>query len=71
MNDAPALREAALGIAVLGPEGTATATLAAADIVCRSVLNALDMLSTPGSYRPPSVRDDLEERSPHESRFAR
>jgi P-type E1-E2 ATPase len=43
-NDEPMLREAALGIAVIGAEGAATATLLAADIVCRSVLDALDLL---------------------------
>jgi len=43
-NDEAMLRAARLGIAVIGPEGAATATLAAADVVCRSVLDALDLL---------------------------
>jgi soluble P-type ATPase len=43
-NDEGMLRAAGLGIAVIGPEGTAFATLAAADIVCRSITEALDLL---------------------------
>lgn len=43
-NDVPALKGAALGLAVLGPEGTSTAALMAADAVCRSILDALDLL---------------------------
>jgi len=43
-NDAAMLREAALGLAVVGPEGAAGATLAAADVVCRSIVEALDLL---------------------------
>lgn len=43
-NDAGMLREAALGIAVIGPEGAAAAALAAADVVCRSIVEALDLL---------------------------
>jgi P-type E1-E2 ATPase len=43
-NDEAMLRAARLGIAVIGPEGAATATLVAADVVCRSVLDALDLL---------------------------
>jgi P-type E1-E2 ATPase len=46
-NDAAMLSEAALGIAVLGPEGTSSAACAAADIVCRSGLEALDLLLEP------------------------
>ena len=46
-NDVPMLQAAALGIAVLGPEGTSGAATAAATIVCRSVLEALDLLSDP------------------------
>jgi soluble P-type ATPase len=38
------LRAATLGIAVIGPEGAAGPTLVAADVVCRSVLDALDLL---------------------------
>lgn len=44
-NDVPMLRDAALGVAIIGPEGASTAAVAAADIVCRSVLEALDLLS--------------------------
>lgn len=43
-NDAAALRAAGLGIAVLGPEGTSAEALQAADVVCRTVLEALDLL---------------------------
>lgn len=43
-NDVAMLNAAALGIAVIGPEGASGAALAAADIVCGSVLDALDLL---------------------------
>jgi P-type E1-E2 ATPase len=43
-NDVAALRAAALGIAVLGPEGVSADALQAADIVCGSILDALDLL---------------------------
>lgn len=43
-NDVPALQAAALAIAVLGPEGTSTAALGAADVVCPSAAVALDLL---------------------------
>jgi len=46
-NDAPMLERAALGIAVVGPEGASTRALAASDVVCRSVLEALDLLLDP------------------------
>jgi P-type E1-E2 ATPase len=46
-NDVPALEVAALGIAVLGPEGASGAAVAAADIVCRSIEEALDLLLEP------------------------
>jgi len=39
-----ALRAAALGIAILGPEGLATTALTNADILCRNILDALDLL---------------------------
>jgi P-type E1-E2 ATPase len=48
-NDAPMLRAAALGIALLGPEGASAAALGAADVVCRSVLEALDLLGDPAA----------------------
>lgn len=46
-NDAMMLREAALGIALLQEEGAAPQTLAAADVVCGSILDALDLLCHP------------------------
>lgn len=46
-NDAAMLAEAALGIAVVGPEGASAAALAAADVVTGSILAALDLLLEP------------------------
>ena len=46
-NDEEMLRTVALGIAVVGPEGAAPATLASADIVTGSVVDALDLLAEP------------------------
>ncbi len=46
-NDAAALRAAALGIAVVGPEGASSAAVAAADVVCLSPLDAFDLLLDP------------------------
>jgi P-type E1-E2 ATPase len=46
-NDVPMLRAAALGIAVIGPEGTSAAALAAADVVAGSIGVALDLLADP------------------------
>jgi soluble P-type ATPase len=43
-NDAAMLRVAALGIAVIGPEGAAGAAVAAADIMCGSIGDALALL---------------------------
>jgi P-type E1-E2 ATPase len=43
-NDAAALRAAALGIAVIGPEGASAEALMAADVICTSILEALDLL---------------------------
>jgi P-type E1-E2 ATPase len=43
-NDRDMLREAALGIAVIGPEGAAATTIAVADVVCRSIGDALELL---------------------------
>lgn len=43
-NDAAMLSVARLGIAVVGPEGAAAATLRTADIVCGSILDALGLL---------------------------
>ncbi|SCC94208.1 conserved hypothetical protein [Thiomonas sp. X19] len=46
-NDARMLQAAALGIAVLGEEGCAAATLAAADVLTRSIDDALELLLRP------------------------
>ena len=43
-NDEAMLRIARLGIAVIGGEGASTATLRAADVVCGSIVDALDLL---------------------------
>ncbi len=46
-NDAKMLAAAALGIAVLGPEGLAAVTLRAADVVVNRIEDALDLLLRP------------------------
>lgn len=46
-NDTAMLREAAVGIAVIGPEGCAREALEAADIVAPSITWALDLLLNP------------------------
>ena len=46
-NDRLMLKAAALGIAVILEEGAAAVSLAAADVVCRSVTDALDLLANP------------------------
>jgi soluble P-type ATPase len=46
-NDRLVLAAAALGIAVLGPEGAAASALASADMICRSISDALDALLDP------------------------
>ena len=46
-NDVDMLREAALGICVLGPEGTAVEALMAANVVAPGVLDALELLRQP------------------------
>ena len=43
-NDVGMFRAARLSIAVIGPEGVAGAALSAADVVCRDILDALDLL---------------------------
>jgi P-type E1-E2 ATPase len=43
-NDAQMLGAAALGVAVLGPEGCALEALQAADVVVPGILNAFDLL---------------------------
>lgn len=44
VNDVQLLEEAALGIAVVGAEGAAGVALRSADVVCSSILHALDLL---------------------------
>lgn len=55
-NDGQLLRAAALGIAVLGPEGLAPGLLGAADLICASTCDAIDLLLEPrgivASLRP-------------------
>lgn len=46
-NDAQMLKEAAIGIAVVGPEGASTAAVQSADVVTRSISEALDLLLNP------------------------
>jgi soluble P-type ATPase len=46
-NDAPMLQAARFGIAVIGPEGAAGAAIMAADVVCRTIEDALDLLIEP------------------------
>jgi P-type E1-E2 ATPase len=46
-NDVAMLRESALGIAVLGPEGLALDALLAADAVAPDILAALDLIQDP------------------------
>jgi soluble P-type ATPase len=46
-NDALVLEAAAVGFAVIGPEGASAAALRAADIVCASAMDALDLLLDP------------------------
>jgi P-type E1-E2 ATPase len=43
-NDAAMLEAAALGIAVVGPEGAAAAAVQVADVVCGSIVHALELL---------------------------
>jgi soluble P-type ATPase len=46
-NDVLVLEAAALGLAVIGPEGASAAALQAADVVCPSPIHALDLLLEP------------------------
>jgi P-type E1-E2 ATPase len=46
-NDAEMLREAAIGVAILESEGTSVAALTNADVACRSIREALDLLLNP------------------------
>ena len=46
-NDRLMLKEAALGIAVILAEGAAVETVVAADVVCTSIIAALELLKNP------------------------
>ncbi len=46
-NDVDMLKAAAIGIAVLGREGTASEAIAAADVVVFDIVDAIDMLLNP------------------------
>jgi P-type E1-E2 ATPase len=46
-NDALMLEAAALGVCIVGPEGCASETIAAADVVVRDINAALDLLLKP------------------------
>ena len=46
-NDAAMLAEAALGICVLSPEGTAVKTLTQSDLVVADIFTALDLIDKP------------------------
>lgn len=46
-NDVLVLRAAALGIVVIGPEGASSQAIRAADVVCLSILDALNLLLEP------------------------
>ncbi|MBN2427265.1 MAG: ATPase P [Deltaproteobacteria bacterium] len=46
-NDRLMLREAILGVAVLGTEGLFAGTAQAADVLCRDICSALDLLKNP------------------------
>jgi P-type E1-E2 ATPase len=46
-NDAEMFEAAALSIAIVGPEGASLAALRIADLACRSINDALDLLGDP------------------------
>jgi P-type E1-E2 ATPase len=46
-NDAAMLKEAALGICILSPEGTATETLLASDLVVTDIFTAFNLIEKP------------------------
>jgi soluble P-type ATPase len=56
VNDVPMLEAVRLGIVVVGPEGAGGPTVGAADVVCASILDALDLLleddTTKSTLRP-------------------
>ena len=47
LNDNLMLKSAVLGIVVIQEEGASIKTIVNADIVCKNILNALDLLSNP------------------------
>ncbi len=55
-NDVAMCKDAAIGIAVIGPEGVATALLQSADVFVRDVTDGMDLLLTPGRLRA-TLRD--------------
>ena len=55
-NDRLMLELAALGIAIVGPEGAAGAAVRVADVVCGSIVEALDLLLDVDSLRS-TLRD--------------
>lgn len=46
-NDVAMVRMAAVGVAVIGPEGCAGELIAAAKVVCRDILDVFDLLREP------------------------
>ena len=46
-NDMLMIKAAAIGIVVIQKEGAASETLAVADIVCTSVIDALELINNP------------------------
>jgi soluble P-type ATPase len=56
VNDVPMLERVRLGIVVIGPEGAGGRTVRAADVVCRTILDAFDLLleddTTKSTLRP-------------------
>lgn len=46
-NDQLMIKEAILGIAILEDEGSCSETLFASNIVCKSIINAFDIISVP------------------------
>ena len=50
-NDCFILKEAALGIAIMGNEGVASEAILAADIVTPSILRGLELLHNPGRLK--------------------
>jgi P-type E1-E2 ATPase len=50
-NDVGMLKAAAIGIAVVGEEGLSVEAMLAADVICPSIIDALDMLLIPQRLR--------------------